>query len=173
MNHRVLEGSKVIDLPHIIMNHWFVQWTKNEVGKFEQHDDFMMDCIGHNAANWKKNAQRGDIVWIHSVDAPNQTHYLLGKMKLDVLLNRDDTMEVIGRDLSTIKYEEYWINKWEWEEMKKLNMGDLARELNFFPLHRLPDDYMSGQFLRTPRTLSPVDHNKLLDFWNNHPETMG
>ena len=57
MNHRVLEGSKIIDLPPIIMNHWFVQWTKNEVGKFEQHDDFMMDCIGHKAANWKKNAQ--------------------------------------------------------------------------------------------------------------------
>ena len=155
------------------MNHWFVQWTKNEVGEFEQHNDFMMDCIGHNAASWKKNAQRGDIVWIHFVDSPNQTHYLLGKMKLDELLNREHTMEIIGRDLSTVKYEQYWINEWEWEKMKKLNMADLARELNFFPLNRLPEDYMSGQFLRTPRTLSLVDHNKLLNFWNNHPESVG
>tara|TARA_B110000008_G_C16613393_1_gene421362 strand:- start:128 stop:595 length:468 start_codon:yes stop_codon:yes gene_type:complete len=154
------------------MNHWFVQWTKKEVGEFEHHDNFMMDCIGHNASNWKKNARRGDIVWIHYVDAPNQNHYLLGKMKLDILLNRDETMEAIGRDLSTVKYEEYWLNLWDWEEMKKLEMGELAGKLNFFPLNRLPDNYMSGQFLRTPRILSPVDHSKLLDFWNNYPETM-
>ena len=155
------------------MNHWFVQWRKKEVEKFEQQDDFLMDCIGHKAPNWKKNAQRGDIVWIHFVDAPNQIHYLLGKMKLDVLLNRADTMEVIGRNLRTVKYEKYWINKWTWEEMKQINMGGLARELNFFPLDRLQGDYMSKQHLRTPRTLSPVDHNKLLEFWNNHSETMG
>ena len=150
------------------MNYWFIQWTEREVRDFSQQSDFMMDCLGHNASNFKKKAQRGDIVWIHSIISGS--HYLLGKMKLDVLLDREETEQEIERSLSTVKYEEYWINHWDWVPMKQIDMGEFPLELNFFPLSKLPNEYKSGQYLRTPRILSPLDHNRLLEFWNEHSE---
>ncbi len=148
------------------MNYWFVQWTENEFREFSKQSNFLMDCLGHNAPNFKKKASRGDIVWIHSIISGS--HCLLGAMKLDVLLDRGETEEEIQRSLATVKYEEYWVNQWDWIPMKQVDMGDLPMELNFFPLNRLPEGYKSGQYLRTPRILSPLDHNRLLQFWNEH-----
>ena len=116
--------------------------------------------------NFINDADRGDIVWVHSI--VSGTHYLIGKMKLDVLLDREETEKVIKRDLSTVHYDEYWINQWKWEPLRLVDMGDkFPRKLNFLPLNRLKENYKTTQTLRVPRILSPLDHNRLMEFWNS------
>jgi len=152
------------------MTHWFVQWTEKQVKKFRENSDFMMDCIGSNSTTWKKNAKRNDIVWVHS--NISGSHYLLGKMKLESLHTPEDTEEIIGRKLVTGKrYNEYWINMWEWEVMREIEMKDnFAFEINFLPINPLKEGYMSTQRLRTPQNISSVDHSKILDYWNSNIE---
>lgn len=146
------------------MTYWFIQWTEREVKEFLDQPDFMMDCIGNNASNFKKNATRKDIVWINATFEGD--HRLLGTMELGELCNREYTEQFIERSLVTIKYDSYWINTLEWIPIQTVVMDeDFIFSLNFLPVSPLPTDYKSGQHLRTPRILSPLDHQKLNDFW--------
>lgn len=150
---------KIEELGGIGVGNYMVYWKPSTVDC-----NLGMGEVNHTASNQYDRIRIGDVLWIVSSLGSNNL-VLVGRQKVDRILDQDEAEALLGSD--TLWIADYHVISEAPEELRLIDISDLAKRLRFIgTISKLPDGF-SGKNLQTMRKLAPTSAELVQELWDN------
>ena len=148
---------------------WLAYWTSANIEEAERTLSWSHSCWGSKRKNLATKYAKGDTVYFTNIDE-NGYHSLFGKLILDKFTtSRKQCEDLIGRSLSRVPFDTYWVGKKPWRKLEDIPFRELVLTLEFASGKPLDKNY-NGQAFQTPRQLTEDDINVVEDLWLSYTE---